>query len=66
MNIAEAKKQVSNAMKAYFAKDEFGNYRIPPEGQRPVFLMGPPGIGKTAIMKQIADDDKYFYFEKNC
>lgn len=56
MNIAEAKKQVSNAMKAYFAKDEFGNYRIPPEGQRPVFLMGPPGIGKTAIMKQIADE----------
>lgn len=56
MNIAEAKNQISNAMRAYFSKDEFGNYRIPTEEQRPVFLMGPPGIGKTAIMKQIAEE----------
>ena len=54
MNIAEAKLQIKNAMTAYFSKDEFGNFIIPPEAQRPVFLMGPPGIGKTAIMKQIA------------
>ena len=54
MNIKEAKEQISNAMKAYFTKDEFGNYAIPIEKQRPVFLMGPPGIGKTAIMEQIA------------
>ena len=56
MNIKEAKLQISNAMRAYFAKDEFGNFLIPPEVQRPVFLMGPPGIGKTAVMKQIADE----------
>ena len=56
MNIREAKEQISNAMRAYFAKDEYGNFLIPPEAQRPVFLMGPPGIGKTAIMKQIADE----------
>ena len=56
MNIAEAKTQVKNAMRAYFAKDEFGNYLIPPRAQRPVFLMGPPGIGKTAIMAQIASE----------
>ncbi len=54
MNIKEAKEQISSAMKAYFTKDEFGNYAIPIEKQRPVFLMGPPGIGKTAIMEQIA------------
>ena len=54
MNIKEAKEQISNAMKAYFTKDEFGNYAIPVEKQRPVFLMGPPGIGKTAVMEQIA------------
>ena len=54
MNIKEAKEQISNAMKAYFTKDEFGNYAIPIERQRPVFLMGPPGVGKTAIMEQIA------------
>ena len=56
MNIAEAKEQIKNAMTAYFTKDEFGNFLIPPEAQRPVFLMGPPGIGKTAIMKQIAHE----------
>ena len=43
-------------MTAYFTKDEFGGYVIPIEKQRPVFLMGPPGIGKTAIMEQIASE----------
>lgn len=56
MNVAEAKDQVKNAMRAYFTKDEYGNFIIPPESQRPVFLMGPPGVGKTAVMKQIADE----------
>ena len=56
MTISEAKQQIINAMRAYFTKDEFGNYKLPPEVQRPVFLMGPPGIGKTAIMKQVADE----------
>ena len=54
MNIALAKEQIKNAMTAYFTKDEFGNYKIPIEKQRPVLLMGPPGIGKTAVMEQIA------------
>lgn len=54
MNIKEAKQEIKNAIVAYFSKDEFGNYIIPVEKQRPVFLMGPPGIGKTAIMEQIA------------
>ena len=56
MTIAEAKKQISDAMKAYFAKDEYGVRLMSAESQRPVFLMGPPGIGKTAIMRQIADE----------
>lgn len=56
MNIKEAKEEIKNAMTAYFAKDRFGNYKIPSEKQRPVFLMGPPGIGKTAIMEQIANE----------
>ena len=43
-------------MRAYFTKNEFGEYVIPIEKQRPVFLMGPPGIGKTAIMEQIASE----------
>ena len=43
-------------MTAYFSKNEFGEYEIPVEKQRPIFLMGPPGIGKTAIMEQIAQE----------
>lgn len=56
MNIKQAKEQIQNAVKAYFTKDPFGNYIIPVERQRPVFLLGPPGIGKTAIMEQIAQE----------
>ena len=56
MNIKQAKEQIQNAMTAYFTKDERGNYVIPMHKQRPIFLMGPPGIGKTAIMEQIAGE----------
>lgn len=35
MNIKEAKEQIKNAMTAYFRKDKFGNYLLPPEKQRP-------------------------------
>ena len=56
MNIKQAKEQIENAIKAYFTKDEFGNYIIPIERQRPIFMEGAPGIGKTAIMEQIASD----------
>jgi hypothetical protein len=56
MNIKEAKEQIKNAVTAYLTKDELGRYIIPPHKQRPVFLMGPPGIGKTAIMEQIASE----------
>lgn len=56
MNIKQAKQQIKNAMTAYFTKDELGRYVIPVERQRPVFLIGAPGIGKTAIMEQIAQE----------
>ena len=56
MNIKQAKEQIKNAMTAYFSKDETGEYMMPAYQQRPVFLMGPPGIGKTAIMEQVASE----------
>ena len=56
MNIKEAKIHIKNAIAAYFQKDETGEYVIPVEKQRPVFLYGPPGIGKTAVMEQIAEE----------
>ena len=58
MNIKEAKNQIRNTLRAYLARDAFGQYRIPPMRQRPVLLMGPPGIGKTQIMEQIASEEQ--------
>ncbi len=56
MNIQQAKEQIKDAIAAYLTRDEMGNYIVPTERQRPIFLLGPPGIGKTAIMAQIADE----------
>ena len=56
MNIAEAKEQLTNTIKAYSMKDRFGNYVMPVRDQRPLFLMGPPGIGKTEIVMQVAEE----------
>ncbi len=56
MNISEAKDQVKYTVKSYLTRDEDGQYIISVERQRPIFLMGPPGIGKTAIMQQVADE----------
>ena len=56
MNIKQAKQQIEDTLRAYLTKDELGNYLIPTIRQRPVLLMGPPGIGKTQIMEQIAAD----------
>lgn len=58
MNIKQAKNEIKHTVKAYLAKNEAGNYRIPAIRQRPILLMGPPGIGKTQIMEQIAREEK--------
>ena len=54
MNIQEAKKEICNTLRAYLAKDEDGYYIYPLVRQRPILMIGPPGIGKTAIMEQAA------------
>ncbi len=56
MNIKQAKNHIKNSVKLYLKKDEYGDYRIPVVRQRPIFLLGSPGIGKTAIMEQIAQE----------
>lgn len=56
MNIKEAKQEIINTVKVYLCKNAEGEYRIPAIRQRPVLLMGPPGIGKTQIMEQIASE----------
>lgn len=54
MNIKRAKQEIKDAIEAYLIKDAYGEYCIPSIRQRPILLMGPPGIGKTQIMEQIA------------
>ena len=56
MDIKRAKQEIEHTIQAYLSKDEYGEYQIPAIRQRPVLLMGPPGIGKTQIMEQIAKD----------
>ena len=56
MNIATAKEQIKDTVEAYLQKDDAGMYVISPSRQRPMFLVGAPGIGKTAIIEQIAQE----------
>lgn len=56
MNIKKAKEDIKNTVRAYLKKNSYGQYSIPSIRQRPILLMGPPGIGKTQIMQQIAQE----------
>jgi hypothetical protein len=56
MNIKEAKEYIKQSVRLYLKKDEFGEYRVPVVRQRPIFMLGAPGIGKTAVMEQIAQE----------
>ena len=54
MNIKRAKEEIKDTIVAYLLKDDNGEYVIPSIRQRPVLLIGPPGVGKTQIMEQIS------------
>lgn len=54
MNIVSAKQQVKDTVEAYLKRDDAGLLSIASVHQRPIFLVGAPGIGKTAIMEQVA------------
>ena len=54
MNIKRAKEEIKNTVEAYLLKDGDGEYAIPVARQRPVLLVGPPGVGRTQIMEQAA------------
>lgn len=56
MNIKEAKDEIKKSVEIYLDKNEFGEYTIPVSKQRPIFMVGAPGIGKTAIMQQIVSE----------
>lgn len=54
MNIQQAILQLERAIRAYTARTSDGRWLIPIQAQRPIYLEGPPGVGKTAIMVQLA------------
>ena len=56
MDIKQAKEALRRTYLVYTERDEFGSLRIPAEQQRPLLLMGPPGVGKTAILSQLAEE----------
>lgn len=58
MNIKRAKEEIRNTIEAYLLKNEYREYEIPVMAQRPIFLIGAPGIGKTQIMEQISRECK--------
>ena len=56
MNILQAKNEIKNKVQEYLSKNSFGEYEIESKNQRPLLLIGPPGIGKTQIMEQISKE----------
>lgn len=56
MDIRQAKEELRRMVLAYTERTEDGQLRIPMLHQRPALLMGPPGVGKTAILLQLADE----------
>jgi len=54
--IAKAKQAIKNGINAYLMKDENGNYIMKEVNCLPFYLEGAPGIGKTEIVSQIAEE----------
>lgn len=56
MDIKQAKQELRRAVLSYAERTDQGQLCIPISCQRPLFLMGPPGVGKTAILYQLAQE----------
>ena len=56
VTVAQAKTAIAQTAALYFAKDANGRYRIDRRRARPVCLMGPAGIGKTEVVRQVAEE----------
>ena len=56
VGIREAKNEMLTGIRTYLAKDKKGRYYIDEMNRLPFFLLGWPGIGKTAIVKQVAEE----------
>jgi len=54
--ITVAKEQAKNVVREYLYKDEKGCYVMNERNRQPLYLEGPPGIGKTEIVGQICEE----------
>ena len=54
--IQQAKVEIKAGMQAYLMKDKDGKYRYKETARMPFYLEGKPGMGKTEIVRQIADE----------
>ena len=55
-SINEAKQEMSLGISAYFEEDDNGRFIYDPVNRLPFYLFGAPGIGKTEITRQVADE----------
>lgn len=56
VTVQQARKTLSQAARIYFRKDRLGRYAINRRRARPLCLLGPAGIGKTEIVRQVAEE----------
>lgn len=56
VTISQAKDTIAQAARIYFARDRQGRYQISRRRARPICLMGPAGIGKTEVVRQVAQE----------
>lgn len=56
VTIKEAKSRLSECAHIYLLEDASGNYVLPQNKQRPIYLEGPAGVGKTEIVRQVAQE----------
>ena len=54
--IEKAKEAIKNGIRGYLLKDENGAYAMKEVNRLPFYLEGAPGIGKTEIVRQIAEE----------
>ena len=57
VTIAQARKAIAQAVRVYFRRDRSGQYIMNRRRARPICLMGPAGIGKTEIVRQVAEEN---------